>query len=271
MNPRALGACVLVWLSLLGCAHKPASSTDVERAKAMPAFLPDRNAAPTRSLIEVRVLTVAYQGARGAAADQKRTREQALERARMLVSMAHGGERLGQLVGDYSDRAGASEDRGVMRLRIDQPAPFDAELARTALALPVGGISEPVAQPEGFVIVERMPDPTQGPERIGAKHILIGYAGSPKELPNVTRTEAEARALAAQVAREVAVEGADWNAIVAKYTDEAAGKTTGGDLGKFGRGQMVPAFEHAAFALEVGETSAVTKSPFGFHIIRRYE
>jgi len=42
-----------------------------------------------------------------------------------------------------------------------------------------------------------------------------------------------------------------------------------GDLGRFGRGRMVPAFEHAAFALEVGEISQPTATEFGWHIIKR--
>jgi parvulin-like peptidyl-prolyl isomerase len=116
-----------------------------------------------------------------------------------------------------------------------------------------------------------MPDPAQGPDRIAAKHILIGYAGSPKPLPDVRRTEAEAQALADQVVAKAHEPNADWNALAAEYTDEPGSKTTGGDLGHFGRGQMVPAFERAAFALSVGEVSAVVKSPFGFHVIQRYE
>jgi NIMA-interacting peptidyl-prolyl cis-trans isomerase 1 len=43
----------------------------------------------------------------------------------------------------------------------------------------------------------------------------------------------------------------------------------GGSLGLFGRGQMQPAFEQAAFALEVGEMSDVVDSDSGLHIILR--
>jgi parvulin-like peptidyl-prolyl isomerase len=258
-----------VLAAVSGCAHQAA----VPRASAPPApvFAPAPSAsAAAPELIEVRVLTVAYRDARGAG-DQKRTREEALTRARMLVSMARSGDHLAELVGQYSDRAGATDNRGVLRIRPSAPVPFDAAFARAALALPAAGVSDPVDEPEGFVIIERLKDPPSGPDQISARHILIGYAGSPKPVPDVTRTEAEALTLAEKVAQAAHEPNADWNALAAEYTDEPGGKASGGDLGKFGRGQMVAAFERAAFALGVGEISGVVKSPFGFHVIRRYE
>jgi peptidyl-prolyl cis-trans isomerase SurA len=260
-----------------GCAHAGPSHTreaDEQRARLDPVFAPATASADAPEQIELRVLLVAYRGAGEASASSaapQRTRAEALARASSLADMARSGEKLSALVPEYSDRPGAHDDMGVMRIHPANPPPSAAALAKAALALPVGGISEPIDQGDGFAVIERLKDPAAGPERIAAKHILIAYAGSPKEIEGVTRNQAEARALAEQVEREVRAPDADWNALAAKYTDEPAGKQTGGDLGHFGRGQMVPAFERAAFALKVGEISAVVQSPFGFHIIRRYE
>lgn len=63
--------------------------------------------------------------------------------------------------------------------------------------------------------------------------------------------------------------GADFEKLANEKTNDPSGKTSGGDLGYFGPGQMVPEFEKVAMALDVG---AFTKEPvqtqFGWHVIK---
>jgi parvulin-like peptidyl-prolyl isomerase len=88
--------------------------------------------------------------------------------------------------------------------------------------------------------------------------------------PDITRTRDEALARARE-ARDRARAGEDFVTLVKQYTDEPGGAERGGALPRFHRGQMVPAFEQAAFALKPREISDVVETEFGYHVILRTE
>jgi peptidyl-prolyl cis-trans isomerase C len=61
--------------------------------------------------------------------------------------------------------------------------------------------------------------------------------------------------------------GADFAALAKENSDCPSGQK-GGDLGEFTRGQMVKAFDDAAFSQEVGKVGPIIETPFGFHVIK---
>jgi peptidyl-prolyl cis-trans isomerase D len=98
-------------------------------------------------------------------------------------------------------------------------------------------------------------------EQVHARHLLImARAGD-------AAAEASARARADSLLAAIR-HGADFVDLARRFSQEPNASASGGDLGWFGRGRMVPDFERAAFALKAGEVSPVVKTQFGYHIIR---
>lgn len=82
-----------------------------------------------------------------------------------------------------------------------------------------------------------------------------------------TRSKQEAQQQIQQIQGQLQ-QGGDFAALAREHSD-CPSSAKGGDLGSFGRGQMVGPFENAAFGMEVGQTSDVVETPFGYHLIQR--
>jgi peptidyl-prolyl cis-trans isomerase C len=87
-------------------------------------------------------------------------------------------------------------------------------------------------------------------DRIQVKHILVEH-------------EHEAQDLQRKLAQ-----GEKFEDLASKFSRCPSGKQ-GGDLGEFGRGRMVEAFEDAAFGLPAGNVSEPVRTRFGYHLIMR--
>ncbi len=98
------------------------------------------------------------------------------------------------------------------------------------------------------------------PEEVTLSHIFIVPKPSAK-----AKEEAYAKA---EALLDSLKHGADFAELAKKYSQDPGSAADGGDLGWAKRGQFVPEFEHAVYALKPGEISGIVETQFGFHIIQ---
>jgi peptidyl-prolyl cis-trans isomerase C len=104
-------------------------------------------------------------------------------------------------------------------------------------------------------------DKFKQPEQVQASHVLVAVGKT-----DTDAQKTEKRAKAEKVLSDLKG-GADFAQTAAQYSD-CPSKNQGGNLGYFGKGQMIPAFEAAAFALKVGDMSGVVQTDYGYHVIK---
>lgn len=153
----------------------------------------------------------------------------------------------------------ALKDRGmtVDSFRADARADLSANKVVDA---EVGGIAGP-SDAEAKAYYAKNSDKFNQPECVQASHILIRVD---------EKADAAAKAKAKSTIESVlkkAKAGEDFGKLAQQYSQDGSA-SQGGDLGCFPRGQMVPPFSDAAFALKPGEISNVVTTQFGYHIIK---
>ena len=121
-----------------------------------------------------------------------------------------------------------------------------------------------VSETEIRAFYDKNQDKFNQDETVRASHILIGVDDKAS-----ADERKKAQAKAEKLYKEL-LGGADFAAL-AKANSTCPSNQQGGDLGFFGKGQMVPAFEKAAYALKPGEISPVVETRFGYHIIKLTE
>ena len=109
-------------------------------------------------------------------------------------------------------------------------------------------------------------------DSVKCKHILI-RAGAPQGPPTGAtksdqkpRSDAEALALANDLHAKI-VAGGNFDELAKAFSDDTANAQSGGELGTFEHGRMVPQFEKAAFDATPGKVTAPVKTQFGYHLI----
>lgn len=180
----------------------------------------------------------------------------------ITVPDAEVDERLNAMRGQFPDEEAftkALEGRGLSVDRLRHDARVDMVITKMLDAEVAA--AEPATDDEVRQFYEQNPEKFQQDEAIRASHILILADESADE---ATRTKARAE-IDAILKRARA--GEDFAALAKEHSQDGSA-AQGGDLDFFTRGRMVPEFEQAAFALDVGEISDVVTTQYGYHIIK---
>lgn len=151
-------------------------------------------------------------------------------------------ERQGMTMADFRERL--AEDLPIKKLvekKVSEPEePSDEEVAE---------------------FYEENKDQFVQPERVKARHILIGFEEDDSE-EDKEKKQDEIEEIRAKIVEE----DVDFSEM-AKEHSTGPSASAGGELGEFSQGQMVPAFEEVAFSQEVGEVSEPVETQFGYHLI----
>ncbi len=121
---------------------------------------------------------------------------------------------------------------------------------------------EAATETEAKEFYDSNPKDFKKPESVTASHILLTFDDTDTEA-----TKAEKKAQLEKIRADIIAGKSTFEAAAQEYS-KCPSSAQGGSLGNFGKGQMVPEFEVAAFSQEIDEVGDIVETQFGYHIIK---
>lgn len=195
--------------------------------------------------------------------------ERVRQQADTLVARLRGGSSLASLAAEYSNDASGLSGGDMGWYKRGELMP---ELEKAVFDLEKGSVVGPLRSSQGFHIFKVL-DKRAGDKRvvekskIRARHILIKVPQEASESESMAARDQIKEILKTLSKKDKSEQGKAFTEMAQQHSQDGTAKD-GGDLGWFGEGLMVPAFEEVAFSLAIGEISGPVRTPFGWHLIR---
>jgi peptidyl-prolyl cis-trans isomerase SurA len=185
------------------------------------------------------------------------TRDSLLQYAVLIRQKAVGGEDFALLARTYSDDPSGSEGGDLGWFSRGEMVP---EFEDAAFGLQAGQLSEVVETQFGFHIIKGT---GRKGDRVRASHILVRVIPSEEDLA--------LKLILADSLYQLIIDGMDLAELAKTHSDDENSRDSGGELGWYAAGDLLPEFIEALTDLEIGQVSKPLKSEFGYHLIRLEE
>ncbi len=185
---------------------------------------------------------------------------EALKKINSIRNRVLKGENFAELAKIKSEDPSAKQNGGDLGYFsvLQMVYPFET----TAYNTPVGQVSAPVRTQFGYHIIKVVDKhPNEG--KLKVAHIMIRATQK-----NAAEVQEKAKQKIA-VIDSLLKSGASWNTLCKQYSEDKSSIAQNGEMKPFGRGQIVPAFEKAAFSLQqINDISEPVQTAYGWHIIK---
>jgi len=231
------------------------------RAQAIPKYMVDKEAMDSlivmsydRMARDRRAAHIAIECALDASDSLN---EVVLKELNMAIKRVKKGEDFGKVAAEVSTIPSAKEDMG--ELGWVKPFRYVYAFEEAVYNTPVGEMSAPFRSPYGWHVA--YVEEERAHVDVQAAHIMKMVPGGDSIMDVKAKAQMDS-------IYEVLKNGAAFEEVAKKESDDKGSAMRGGDLGWFGRGVMVKAFEDMVFGLKEGEMSEPFRSRFGWHIAK---